>query len=128
MLFAVAILAVPLPFDAYAETWMPVDKTAISITGKVTFTPSKITFQNGKSLAIKAATDAGIDGQVFKVLKPADPQLIRGNTLCGRSTVKYILIVKPDRKSRGLSVYDGPNVPFQDTPSCASYSYEVGPE
>lgn len=115
-----------LPGVAYAETWQPVDKTAISVTGKVTFTPNKITFQNGKSMAIKAATGDGMDGQVFKVLTPADPPLIRGNKLCGRAPVKYLLVVGQGSRDIGLSVYDGPAVPHMDTPSCGSFSYHVG--
>lgn len=110
---------------AHSETWQPVDKTAISVTGKVTFTPVKITFQTGKSMAIKAATGDGRDGQVFKVLTPADPPLIRGNKLCGRAPVKYLLVVGQGSRDIGLSVYDGPAVPHMDTPSCGSFSYHV---
>jgi hypothetical protein len=111
---------------AHSETWQPVDKTAISVTGKVTFTPNKIIFQNGTSMAIKAATGDGMDGQVFKVLTPADPPLIQGNKLCGRATVKYLLVVGQGSRDIGLSVYDGPAVPHMDTPSCGSFSYHVG--
>ncbi|TXM95228.1 hypothetical protein [Methylobacterium sp. WL116] len=116
-----------VPTAVCAETWRPVSKTSISVTGKVTFTKNNITFQNGQSLAIKAATDDGIDGQLFKVLKPADPMLLRGNTLCGRSAVKYLLVVGQGSTGRDLSVYDGAGEPTQETSSCASYSYRVGP-
>ncbi|MBP1181449.1 hypothetical protein [Methylobacterium sp. PvR107] len=126
LLAAAASFAAAIPTTAYAETWQPVSKTAVSVTGKITFAKSEITFQNGQSLPIKAATDDGIDGQLFKVLKPADPVLLRGNTLCGRSTVKFLLIVGQGSTGRDLSVYDGKEEPTQETSSCASYSYQAG--
>ncbi|MET7243667.1 hypothetical protein ABZT49_09885 [Methylobacterium sp. EM32] len=121
-----ATFAMTFPALAQAETWQPVSKTAVSITGKVIFTSKKINFQNGQSLAIKAATGEGMDGQIFKILKPADPILLRGSTLCGRSSVKYILVVKGDGPERGLDVFDGAEIPHQDTSPCATYSYRVG--
>lgn len=126
MLLAAAMIGMTISAAAHAETWQPVSKTAISITGKVIFTKHKITFQNGQSLPIKAASEDGIDGQLFKVLKPADPVLLQGNTLCGRSTVKYFLVVGQEGTGRDLSVYDGKGEPTQETSSCATYSYRVG--
>ena len=34
------------------ETWTPINPVARSVTGRVTFTPSEIAFQNGKSLSL----------------------------------------------------------------------------
>jgi hypothetical protein len=34
------------------ENWTPISRTAQTITGRVTFTPGEITFQNGKSLML----------------------------------------------------------------------------
>ena len=34
------------------ETWTPIGRMAQTITRRVTFTPSEITFQNGKSLSL----------------------------------------------------------------------------
>jgi hypothetical protein len=34
------------------EPWTPISRMAQTITGRVTFTPSEITFQNGKSLPL----------------------------------------------------------------------------
>lgn len=126
MLLVAATIGMTISTAAHAETWQPVSNTAMSITGKVIFTKHKITFQNGQSLPIKAASEDGIDGQLYKVLKPADPVLLQGNTLCGRSTVKYLLVVGQEGTGRDLSVYDGKRKPTQETSSCASYSYQVG--
>jgi hypothetical protein len=35
-----------------SENWTPIGRPAQTITGRVTFTPSEITFQNGKSLPL----------------------------------------------------------------------------
>ena len=34
------------------ENWTPIGRTAQTVTGRVTFAPSEITFQNGKSLPL----------------------------------------------------------------------------
>ena len=36
------------------EPWTPITRTAQAATGRVTFTPAEITFQNGKSLPLLA--------------------------------------------------------------------------
>jgi hypothetical protein len=42
---AIAQTAVP-------ENWSPIGRATQTITGRVTFTPTEITFQNGKSLPL----------------------------------------------------------------------------
>jgi hypothetical protein len=37
---------------AASENWTPIGRLAQTITGHVTFTPTEITFQNGKSLSL----------------------------------------------------------------------------
>lgn len=122
---ASAVLLIAGPAAA-AETWQPLSKTALSITGRVQFSPTRITFQNGKFLPIAAATPEGIDGQVFKVLRPGDPVLIRGNKLCGSAPVTFVVISKGNDGERNLSVFTTASEPGQETSACASYSFKAG--
>ena len=41
------------------ENWMPIGRPAQTVTGRVTFAPSEITFQNGNSLSVAS------DGQML---------------------------------------------------------------
>jgi hypothetical protein len=50
-LCSVAVAAMAQP-SAVTETWVPTNRIAQSTTGRVTFTPLQITFQNGKSLQL----------------------------------------------------------------------------
>lgn len=123
VLTAAIIIASPA---AVAETWRPISKTALSITGKVQFFPSQIVFQNGSSLPIKVATPEGMDGQVFKVLRPADPILVHGNKLCGNGPVTFFVVSKGDGNDRELAVFTTAAEPGQEKKSCATYSFKAG--
>ena len=73
------------------ETWSPIGRMAQTITGRVTFTPSEITFQNGKSLPLvrggqmlfrPEAKKRKVMADLYKVTSPDDPVLQNGNKLC----------------------------------------------
>jgi hypothetical protein len=66
------------------ETWTPIGRPAQTVTGRVTFTPTEITFQNGKSLPLAAGGQmlfrcepkkkkAMVD--LYRVTPPDDPVL-----------------------------------------------------
>ena len=66
------------------ETWTPIGRMAQTITGRVTFTPSEITFQNGKSLPLARggqmlfrpeAKQRKVMADLYKVTSPDDPVL-----------------------------------------------------
>ena len=44
--------AVAIAQTAAPENWTPIGRMAQTITGRVTFMPTEITFQNGKSLSL----------------------------------------------------------------------------
>jgi hypothetical protein len=55
VMFLVALTgltATALAQTAAPENWTPIGRMAQTITGRVMFTPSEITFQNGKSLPL----------------------------------------------------------------------------
>ena len=76
------------------ETWTPISRMAQTITGRVTFTPSEITFQNGKSLSLirggqmlfrPVAKQKKVMADLYRVSSPDDPVLENGNNTkaCG---------------------------------------------
>ena len=73
------------------ENWTPISRAAQTITGRVTFTPDEITFQNGKSLMLARGGQMlfrpetkkkKVMADLYKVTSPDDPVLENGNRLC----------------------------------------------
>ncbi len=96
---------------AVPERWAAASTTAMSITGDVTFAPDKIRFQNGQSLSLAPAgsiagfaTDGGkVDAMLYKVTKPNDPRLLRGNHLCGGHSATFIAVWKDAPSGGGMN-------------------------
>lgn len=125
-----------------AEKWAATSTTAMSITGNVTFTPAKIQFQNGQSLALTAAgrvSDFTAEGEkvaatVYRVTNPADPVLKNGNHLCGSTghsqPVTFIVTWNPeafpgDKPPRSMAAFSGKDAPRSDEGTCGIYNYEL---
>ena len=73
------------------ENWSPIGRTAQTVTGRVTFAPSEITFQNGKSLPLTRGGQMlfrpepkkrKVAADLYRVTPPDQPILENGNTLC----------------------------------------------
>jgi hypothetical protein len=62
------------------ETWTPIGRPAQTVTGRVTFTPSEITFQNRKSLPLAAGGQMLFRPEVYP-----DSAEIRKNPLANRA-------------------------------------------
>jgi hypothetical protein len=91
MILAIAASAIAHPCLAQsAEKWDPAGRAAGAFTGRVVFSPSRITFESGKSLPLAAAgstrfaTDMGtsVSANVYKVTKPDALPPYGGNPLC----------------------------------------------
>jgi hypothetical protein len=81
---------------AAPENWTPIGRATQTITGRVTFTPTEITFQNGKSLPLARggqmllrpeAKKRKVMVDFYKVASPDDPvlengQAVQGETCC----------------------------------------------
>jgi hypothetical protein len=79
MILAIAASVIAYPCLAQsAEKWDPAGRAAAATTGRVVFSPSRITYENGKSLPLAAAgstrfaTDMGttVSADVYRVIKP----------------------------------------------------------
>jgi hypothetical protein len=127
-----------------AEKWRATSTTAMSVTGDVTFMPTKIQFQNGQSLTLATVgpvSDFKVEGEkvqatVYRVTTPADLALKNGNHLCGSTghsqPVTFIVTWNPeafpgDKPPRSMAAFSGKDAPRSDDgpASCGVYNYEL---
>jgi hypothetical protein len=88
------------------ETWTPLGRMAQTITGRVTFTPTEITFQNGKLLPLARGGQMlfrpepkkkKVMVDLYRVTSPDDPVLENGNRLCKGKSVAYRVEIREGR-------------------------------
>lgn len=122
-----------------AERWQPVSRTATAVTGGVLFSPDRIVFKGGKSLALAPAgtipsyeiNGQVVPGAVYRLMRPEDPKLVAGNRLCGSGKpVTFLVVTKPkptfgDKAPRSLSVFVGDDPPSSAAATCGDYNYEA---
>jgi hypothetical protein len=87
-----------------AQHWSANSMTAISITGDITLSPTRITFQNGTSLDLSFVGEvSGFDLSLgefsygrpvreYRITRPKNVRLLRGNHLCGPKVPTYLLV------------------------------------
>jgi hypothetical protein len=121
------------------ETWTPIGRIAQTITGRVTFTSSEITFQNGKSLTLarggqmlfrpepkqkKVVTD------LYRVTPPGDPILENGNRLCKGKPIAFLLVWKSEKVGsegdpRTFAPFSGQKFTPNSPDDCGRYTYDA---
>jgi hypothetical protein len=118
------------------ERWSASSHTATAITGDVQFSPSQITFENGKALPLtlfeKASSfkddiEGGVMADIYKVVTPADPILLNGNRLCGGAKplpVTFIAVWKPKSGGVWMASTSGATKPKDMSDICGTYGYE----
>jgi len=112
------------------------NNTAMAITGDVTLGADKITFGNGKSVAVRKiasgkegkwdpTTSGKTKADICELAKPQDPKLLRGNRLCGSGPVHYVAFFKTDEKLTEMVVFQPKADPLGNDPDriCATYAY-----
>jgi hypothetical protein len=122
------------------ENWMPITRTAQATTGRVTFTPAEITFQNGKSLLLARggqmlfrpeAKQKKVMADLYKVTSPDDPALENGNKLCRGKSVAYLIVWKSEKVGnevdpRTLAPFSGQKLNAGSPDDCGRYVYDAG--
>jgi|ERR1700733_1665727 hypothetical protein len=122
------------------EKWIPIGRAAQTITGQVTFTPTEITFQNGKSLSLvrggqilfrPEAKKKKVVVDLYKVTPPDDPVLENGNKLCKGKTIAYLVVWKSEKVGneadpRTLVPFSGERFSAGSPDDCGRYSYDAG--
>lgn len=119
LIFALALGLTP-------QHWTAVSTTAMSITGDVSFSATRMTFAGGKHVALSFYKKAP-QYALYRVLGTVNPSLLRGNTLCGPKLPGYVAVARSGRDVN-LSFFWG-GVPPQNlnAPSlCATYLYQTG--
>jgi hypothetical protein len=132
------LLVLSLATAASAAEKLPAySNTATSITGDVMLGADRITFGNGKSVAVRKVA-SGKEGDwdpvasgkakadVYELAKPEDPKLLRGNRLCGSGPVRYVAFFNTDDKLTEMVVFNPKADPFGSDPDriCATYIYQ----
>jgi hypothetical protein len=127
------VLLVASVVPGRADDYVAVSKTAMSITGDISFDDSGITFANGETLGFSdlVADHFEVDGQdlpasVYRIAEPADPELENGNRLCGNGDVTYLANWADGETGSVIAVFTGEDEPTGSAEMCASYSYEIG--
>jgi hypothetical protein len=135
-LWMVTILKVLAP-TALPRHWIATSKTAMSITGDVTFTATSVAFSAGggamaitflrdvpASVSFLGRSETTLHAYLYRVSSP-DLKLRAGNTLCGaRPTYATILRSGTDII---LTIYSGASAPTgaKTDRLCAGYAYEA---
>jgi len=122
-----------------AETWTPTGRTA-AITGRVSFTPHQVTFQDGKSLSLTGggqmlfrpeAKKKKVMADLYRVTPPDDPALEGGSNLCKGKTVTYLLVWKSGKVAnetdpRTIAPFSGSKLAPGSPDDCGRYTYDAG--
>ena len=131
---AAAVLSIVLGWQnaVRADDYTAVSTTAMGITGDISMDDFSMTFANGASLTFSelVADHLEVEGKdvpasVYRVEKPADPELENGNRLCGSGKVSYVASWGESDTDMMLAVFTGDEPPTSDEQMCASYSYEI---
>ena len=126
--------------ETVSENWAPVGHLAQTVTGRVTFSPTEITFQKGKSLALTQGAQMlfrpevkgkKVTADLFRVTQPDDPVLENGNKLCRGKPVAYLIVWKSDKTgtaaaSRSMAPFSGTKFSAGSPDDCGRYTYDAG--
>jgi hypothetical protein len=114
--------------------WSATSNTAMSITGDICLSASKITFGNGAALsltrvasspAFKTEDMGSPPAEIFKVDKPATLTLLHTNTFEASWIVVFPSPAVPGgSQGIGMETFDGDKMPVDDSSMTGSYFYD----
>jgi hypothetical protein len=123
--------------------WIAVSNTAMSITGDVTFTPTRMTFQNGQTIELqylamrptsaRQRTSFGDAAhyRLYRVTSQTNPTLRNGNKLCDSGPTFLTIAYEPEASQETTvlaAFYTGAAAPPQWEESstlCATFTYAL---
>ena len=122
------------------EIWTPINPGARLVTGRVTFMPGKIAFENGKSLLLVRNGEMlfrpepkkkTVVADLYKVIPPDDPVVEDGSKLCKSKPVAYLIIWKSEKSGkdvdpRTLAPFSGQKLSAGSPDDCGRYIYDAG--
>ena len=118
-----------------AERLSALSKTAMSITGDIQFSPTRIVFANKVALKLarlatavpfKSYFDDGVAADLFQILTPHDPLLLNGNRLCGSGKPLSFLLVWRSKTAPAdwtIAPSTAETAPLDASGICGTYSY-----
>jgi hypothetical protein len=119
---------------AAPETWTPISQNAKAITGRVTFSPQEIAFQNGTSLPLtpigqmlfRSEAKKKVMANLYKTASPADA----GPGLCKGKPVAYFVVWRSEQAGReterGMAPFSGPLLYAGSADDCGHFVYDIG--
>ena len=102
------VAAEPVPTP---EAWTPASRATQAVTGRVTFTATRLTFQNGASLTLVSGGQMlfrpepkkkKLMADLYRVTPPDDPVLENGSKLCKGKPVAYLIMWKPEKVAKEI--------------------------
>jgi hypothetical protein len=116
------------------EVWIPQSPNAKTATGRVTFQPNQITFENGKSLSLAQGGQMlfrpepkrkKVIADLYRVTAPDDTV-----PLCKGKPATYLLVLKPEKVGnqvdpRTLAPFSGPKLTAGSSDDCGRYLYDA---
>jgi hypothetical protein len=120
--------------DSDPETWMPLSPNARAVTGRVTFAPNQIAFENGKSLPLAQSGQMLVRPEPKKKKVVADLYRVTAPDdtipLCKGKPAVYLLVLKPEKVGnevdpRTLAAFSGPKLNAGSTDDCGRYLYDA---
>ena len=141
LVFSLSAVTATAQPASMSENWNPISRPAKTITGHVTFSPSEITFQNGKSLPLASggemlfrsqAKKRKVMADLYRATAPDDPVLENGNRLCKGKPVADLLVWQAEKTGREadprtFAPFSGPKVTAGSPDECGRYVYDTGP-
>ena len=117
------------------ETWTPISPNAKAVTGRVTFMPTEITFQNGKSLSLTSSGQMlfrpepkrkKVMADMYRVTPPDD-----AIPLCKGKPTAYLIVWKSEATGkeagpRTMAPFSGPRLNSGSPDDCGRYNYDAG--
>ncbi len=125
---------------AFPKTWIPLGRMAQTIIGRITFTPTEIALQNGKSLPLARGGQMlfrpepkkrKVIVDLYRVTSPDDPVLENGNKLCKGKPIAYLRAWKSEKVGnetapRTLTAFSGSKISAGSPDDCGRYNYDAG--
>ena len=101
---------------ANSQDWTATSTTSLAITGDITVSADRITFENGASIAIRAVSPDRPG--IYRVDPPGNPVLKNGNRLCGDDAPTFIALGRHQNSASleqstwlHLKVFEGREIP-----------------
>ena len=113
------------------EEWIANSTTAISITGDVILSPTRLRM-GGANLRLRLVADVPrfvgafgpVQARIFSVARPRNPVLLNGNTICAQP-IRWIVVSHTKNGELELDAFEGREIPasLDSKGACGAFFY-----